>query len=63
MSELLDKIIQAIGTNCSHESYCDDSKCKYKGKKVCKVEQETARKIERIAIQYSKEQKEKDINY
>lgn len=58
MSELLDKLIQAIGSNCPRDGFCEEKECHYKGKIYCKVEQAIARKCERIAIEFGANKKD-----
>jgi len=49
--ELFDKYLKKIGTNCEHESYCDNEKCQYKKNTVCCVDLFTAKQCALIAVE------------
>lgn len=59
MSDLLDKLIKAIGSNCNNDGDCTRKECQYKGEIYCKVEQEIARKCEKIAVEWAKGQEKR----
>ena len=48
--ELFDKICQTISGDCEHESYCEESDCKWKGTVMCKVNQNEAKHCALIAV-------------
>jgi len=48
--ELFYKYLKKVGTNCEHESYCDNAKCQYKKNTVCCVDLFTAKQCALIAV-------------
>jgi hypothetical protein len=44
--ELFDRALKRVGTNCKHDSYCDDPSCHHKGYGlVCKVDWQAIKEI------------------
>ena len=44
--KIIQEILKIVGSNCEHDSYCDDKECnRTKGITICKVDYETAKKL------------------
>ena len=48
--ELFEIFLSKVGTNCEHDSYCDNDKCQYDKRTVCCVDLFTAKQCALIAV-------------
>jgi len=48
--ELFNAFLLKVGTNCEHDSYCDNEKCNYNNKTICCVDLSTSKQCAYIAI-------------
>jgi len=46
--EIFDNMCQNIGSNCEHDSYCEEDKCKLNGTVFCKISKEEAKECAKI---------------
>jgi hypothetical protein len=50
--ELFDRYCQILGSNCEHESYCQEPECNKLGFTFCKVSYKDAKEAAIIAVNY-----------
>ena len=48
--ELFEKFLLQVGTNCEHDSYCNNKECQYKKRIVCCVDLGKAKQCALIAV-------------
>jgi hypothetical protein len=47
---LEEKMQIIIGSNCLHDSYCDDNLCKEYGLTICNVDRDKAKRVSELSI-------------
>ena len=49
--KIIQEILKIVGSNCEHDSYCDDKECnRVKGITICNVDYEKARKLAMLQV-------------